>query len=623
MENTFSNLDIENTVISQCTSGGNGGAISKVSELGQKKISSQSSYTIYLKDVTISKCTSGNNGGGVYLYGDTMVADNVTFDFGYALNGGGLYSSYMDTYITSGSLTNLKFTNNYAKNAGGAIRLAFDESMLGTRQNNYFNNNTAGNAAHSNNSFGTPTQYRYTMYDVLVDVDVSTTDVMTDWISNATKTKVAYQVNGSFNAPASGSSRMLSNNYFSLEQKSGNALKQIMAIDVLNADGTIASYIENEAITMGLTADPASTSSFVPYISGNNIYYFSKGRIAVKADLIMIGERGATATLTMSTLLSGSNMLIENGLILSQPINIVFGNCTIGDVYNTETKTCDPCAVNTYTLDDPDGAICQKCVENAQCLGGSKIAPNPGYWRYDIDSKVFLECQVSSACLGGFIDEKYYPQGICVFPNVGNVCDACEPPYAKFGSSSNCLNCKTETLYYVKFAGFFVIQLIGIVYCIRCTLEKNEKMFLAKERGDDKNMKKKLKSEDYQSTIMKIMVNYLQITSVIIKYPVNWPSTITDSVDGLNNIIPDIQSSFSSDCFIILTTGNPAYVEFLAFIVNIVQPFICWLTIVFVYYLTVKIGDAIKKRKTKFENVKSNMTLLFVIVGFITQPGVL
>ena len=65
---------------------------------------------------------------------------------------------------------------------------------------------------------------------------------------------------------------------------------------------------------------------------------------------------------------------------------------------------------------------CNQCVENALCLGGDIIPPEPGYFRYDVNSSLYIECEVEEACEGGFVDEIYYPNGKCKDPYYGHVC---------------------------------------------------------------------------------------------------------------------------------------------------------------------------------------------------------
>jgi len=95
---------------------------------------------------------------------------------------------------------------------------------------------------------------------------------------------------------------------------------------------------------------------------------------------------------------------------------IIIEDCEVGDHYNNETKTytiiifllseklmnfrCETCPVNFYSLDDPKQfKSCSFCPDKAYCPGGSKIAPLPGYWRYDLNTTKILQCPVKSACL--------------------------------------------------------------------------------------------------------------------------------------------------------------------------------------------------------------------------------
>lgn len=95
-------------------------------------------------------------------------------------------------------------------------------------------------------------------------------------------------------------------------------------------------------------------------------------------------------------------------------IEIDFIRCEIGDSYNDKTKTyirhnhfpnidffsCTACKEGTFSFNDPYSfTTCYGCLENAQCLGGSKIAPNPGFWRYSNSTTKILKCPESSACL--------------------------------------------------------------------------------------------------------------------------------------------------------------------------------------------------------------------------------
>lgn len=82
-------------------------------------------------------------------------------------------------------------------------------------------------------------------------------------------------------------------------------------------------------------------------------------------------------------------------------------------------------------------------------------------------SDVFLECPESSACLGGYVDNTYNPYGECKFPYEGNLCNQCAPEYAKFGTSEQCVSCTTDVMYYVKFAGLLILQILILLYGVK------------------------------------------------------------------------------------------------------------------------------------------------------------
>jgi len=72
-------------------------------------------------------------------------------------------------------------------------------------------------------------------------------------------------------------------------------------------------------------------------------------------------------------------------LKLDVAFTLNFINCEIGDIYQSSTKTCDTCAAGTYSLANPyeDKLACKACdEESSECLGGNKIAPRKGYWRF-------------------------------------------------------------------------------------------------------------------------------------------------------------------------------------------------------------------------------------------------
>ena len=63
---------------------------------------------------------------------------------------------------------------------------------------------------------------------------------------------------------------------------------------------------------------------------------------------------------------------------------------------------CVTCIEGSYSLANPysNNAKCVECDDKAAvCLGGAKIFPKPGYWRYDVNTSNIMKCPEFEACL--------------------------------------------------------------------------------------------------------------------------------------------------------------------------------------------------------------------------------
>jgi len=183
----------------------------------------------------------------------------------------------------------------------------------------------------------------------------------------------------------------------------------------------------------------------------------------------MIGQPGTTATLQLQTMKADSALLINANSLQSYNFTVEFILCEIGDVFNNKSKTCDTCPSGSYSLDNPyaNNAFCRQCPSTMTCLGGSKIAIEAGYWRYDTNKTNMVRCEENSICKGGLVDQVYHPHGLCAFPNEGQMCNECPSKHAKFGSSNVCVNCEQDVRYHIKAICFFVLQITIIFYIFR------------------------------------------------------------------------------------------------------------------------------------------------------------
>lgn len=63
-------------------------------------------------------------------------------------------------------------------------------------------------------------------------------------------------------------------------------------------------------------------------------------------------------------------------------VTVNFRYCQPGEIQDSEAS-CVECSQGTYSL-EWNSTVCEKCMDNAVCLGNSEIEVNPGYWRMDL-----------------------------------------------------------------------------------------------------------------------------------------------------------------------------------------------------------------------------------------------
>lgn len=98
----------------------------------------------------------------------------------------------------------------------------------------------------------------------------------------------------------------------------------------------------------------------------------------------------------------------------------------------TSDNRCTTCGSAFYLYDPPETTTnCKECELNSYCYGGSKVSPNPGYWRSSNTSSTFIECPSSKSCLGG---NQSYPMGKCREGYIGVLCGECDENFSMTGS---------------------------------------------------------------------------------------------------------------------------------------------------------------------------------------------
>jgi len=142
---------------------------------------------------------------------------------------------------------------------------------------------------------------------------------------------------------------------------------------------------------------------------------------------------------------------------------------------------------------------CITCPEGAVCNGTVEYSVKPGYWRPNKYSTTLFPCGQPFGAAGSCID------GQCRKGSFGPRCSSCDPGYGK-ASASVCAKCppKARSAFAVLFISIAFMCLIGFM------------------------VKSSLKSQGSKplNALIKLILNYLQMSSTVINFAVPFPSFV-------------------------------------------------------------------------------------------------
>lgn len=255
------------------------------------------------------------------------------------------------------------------------------------------------------------------------------------------------------------------------------------------------------------------------------------------SDIIISGTTTITSSLGMVTFGSfyiygkpGNNISME---ITSPVINstnyisvpLFLRKCLIGETFSN--NACVICSKGQYSI-DPNGP-CLECLTEAVCYGNYTMVPKSGYWRSSMFSSIFYQCPLLEACIGGGDNNSL--TGECKVGYWSNLCQACSSGYSR-GSGGVCQKCPDiqENIAYLS------LIIIIIVLCI-CLL-----VYINISLAD--------KPPSNYTILIKILMNYIQIISIVASFNFEWPDFALEYLKIQETAGSLSQQSFSFDCFI-------------------------------------------------------------------------
>ncbi|EWS74720.1 transmembrane protein, putative (macronuclear) [Tetrahymena thermophila SB210] len=222
-------------------------------------------------------------------------------------------------------------------------------------------------------------------------------------------------------------------------------------------------------------------------------------------------------------------------------MQIQFRKCLLGEIIEEQTtqiSICKQCYVGSYQLIDPQTLLqqslikqqdtvknqCNYCPLSASFCQGSIIILKNDYWRSGNNSDEILECNTyTNSC------QAENPQSFegCVQGYIGPLCEQCDitGEIWESGRYTQQIN-----------LGFLFIN--QFLYSQTCYYLRAMKMFPISKNS----------VKDYSGFYIKIIVNYLQLSSLLIQQP----QIIPASFDALGNFIgkSNKQVSLGIDCMI-------------------------------------------------------------------------
>jgi hypothetical protein len=320
------------------------------------------------------------------------------------------------------------------------------------------------------------------------------------------------------------------------------------------------------------------------------------------------------------------------------------------------------------------GAECANCLDGSLCKGGESTGTIPNFWRLNSYSDNFLECLNTEACVGSIAkdeneakswfckelaldDPLFCVTGFCSDKYRGNLCASCRPGFA-LSNEVNCIACSDNPSYYIVSVLIFLLAMAFIIFTIRNALNVK----VTKPHPDEKDIETDIlirrlsmnnrsstasrteslrrrpsltkKKIDYNksSILIKILLNYLQLVSVVTQFQFRWPGNVKETLKVQARIASSLSEVFSFDCLLKQESedelvdpedrdASKPSTFFVKMLIISISPFIILFvsTIVWLIIFLIKYGGKITEKWAIF---RSNLTTTCIILLFMVHTTI-
>ncbi|EAR83842.2 transmembrane protein, putative (macronuclear) [Tetrahymena thermophila SB210] len=364
---------------------------------------------------------------------------------------------------------------------------------------------------------------------------------------------------------------------------------------------------------------------------------------------------GSNSVLNAQQLNQTTSIICQSSLIQQNPLSsqipfeipIQFNQCNQGEelIINDEGwQTCSQCLEGFYSL--VQSQKCKFCIyldgstEQTVCPGGSTILLPPGYWRSDNQSEQIVECINNPAnCIGNrqqdisSRDSSFpIPQSSMIDINnfycdegcYGALCQVCDIKGQIWGVSYS--NYQEFSCFKCSNAGILSFKLIwSILLFVFLLLLSAKSAYLVFSngvfshvmiksvflQGESKEAVHAIKSFNPSGIYLKMIMNYLQVISVLLNFQISLPNSVSNMNINIYNPFSGMGNTW--DCVIkIFQPVMPFnYFRVLWFVI---APLILIVIFIGIYYIL-----------QKYNMMKYKITIVYSILCYLflyVQPPI-
>ena len=282
-------------------------------------------------------------------------------------------------------------------------------------------------------------------------------------------------------------------------------------------------------------------------------------------------------------------------------IKIEISTCEIGEI--TRDNNCYGCEYTQYSLNIKD-TNCKKCPDGALCKGKAELVVSDGFWRLSNFSDNVIDCQLSkSNCIGGLISsfsDMFY----------GPLCRTCPIRYYNI-NNQYCLYCEDQVWNVVRVISMMILLFIAITVLIKSTFDNNKIFDMLKESNPNRIILESnlLHFIDLQSFYIKILVNWIQLSSLLYIIPLGWPQFVLEFL-SLFSFFSSISTKFMAFECLFSQDGYGDWKPYVRPLAVNLMPFVLVIMTVIFW----KIYQRLKREKEIYDKIYASLLGIYMMM---------